>query len=113
MEMFFGIFAVGCGIYCLYGFYMLKFKKQIANKILLPNDTDVKKCKDVEGYCREASLPLLLLGTVTTLYGASDIYNTRMGGLDILFLIMMAALFITLIIFVISIRKINKKYFGD
>ena len=113
MEMFFGIFSMGCGIYCLYSFYMLKFKNQIANKILLPNDIDVKKCKDVEGYCKEAGFPLLLLGAVTTLYGASDIYHTRMGGSDILFLIMMAVLFITLVVFVVLIRKINKKYFGD
>lgn len=113
MEMFFGIFAAGCGIYCLYGYYMARFKKQAAAKILLPKDVDVRNCKDLEGYCRETSLPLLLLGTVTTLYGVSDIYNTKVGGADTLFLIMMAALFITLVVFVVMVRKINKKYFGD
>ncbi len=113
MEMLFGIFAVGCGLYCLYGFYMARFKKQVAGKILLPKDIDMKKCKDLEGYCRETSFPLLLLGVVTTLYGASDIYNTEVGGADILFFTMMAVLFVTLIVFVIMVRKSNKKYFGD
>lgn len=113
MEMFFGLFAVGCGIYCLYGYYIARFKKQAAGKILLPRDVDVKNCKDLEGYCRETSRPLLVLGVVTTLYGASDIYNTKAGGAGTLFLIMMSALFITLTAFVVKVRKINKKYFGD
>ena len=111
MEMFFGIFAAGCGIYCLYGYYLARFKKQAAARILLPKDVDVKNCKDLEGYCRETSRPLLILGIVTTLYGASDIYNTKAGGAGTLFLVMMCALFITVIVFVMKVRKINKKYF--
>lgn len=112
MNGIFGIFALGCGIYCLYGYYMLKFKKEINKSILLPKDVDVKKCKDLEGYCREAQYPILILGVVTVLYGASDIYNGYVGGADTFFFVMLVLLFAALVLFVVLIRKCNKKYFG-
>lgn len=112
IDGIFGIIALGCGVYCLYGYYMLKTRHEIKNSILLPKDVNVKKCKDLEGYCREAGKPLLALGIVTSLYGFSDLYNTYVGGADIVFLVMMALMFIMLVIFVIQVRKYNKKYFG-
>ena len=74
-EGIFGFIGLACGIYCLYGFFMLKYKKIINRTILLPKGVDAGKCKDLEGYSREASLPLLLLGFIVTVYGAVDLYN--------------------------------------
>lgn len=91
---------------------MLKTKREIQSTILLPKDVNVKKCKDLEGYCREAGKPLLGLGIVTSLYGISDLYNTYVGGADIIFLVMMALMFIMLVVFTVQVRKYNKKYFG-
>lgn len=112
MESIFGLFGVGCGLYCLYGYYLLKFKGEICSTILLPKDVSPKKCKDFRGYCNEAQWPLLILGVIATLYGAVDLYNVYVGGMDTLFLVMMALLFVALVFYVIRIRKINQKYFG-
>ncbi|HIW83235.1 MAG TPA: hypothetical protein H9873_02795 [Candidatus Dorea gallistercoris] len=112
MEGLFGIVGIGCGLYCLYGYYLLKFKGEISSSILLPKDVNPKKCKDFRGYCQEAQWPLLILGIIATLYGAVDLYNVYVGGVDLLFLIMMGLLFVALVIYVILIRKINRKYFG-
>ena len=76
-EGIFGFIGLACGIYCLYGFFMLKYKKIINRTILLPKGVDAGKCKDLEGYSREASLPLLLLGIIVTVYGAVDLYNIQ------------------------------------
>ena len=75
MESIFGLFGLGCGLYCLYGYYLLKFKGEICSSILLPKDVNPKKCKDFRGYCNEAQWPLLILGVIGTLYGAVDLYN--------------------------------------
>lgn len=107
-----GLFALGCGLYCLYGVYMLRFKNEINRSVLLPKDVNVKKCKDVKGYCKEAQPPLLLLGIVTTVYGGIDLYNTYVGGADKLFIIMLILLIPALIIYAVMIKKINEKYFG-
>lgn len=107
-----GLFALMCGIYCLYGYYMLKVKGQIVTTILLPKGVDVKKCKDYKAYCKEAELPLLILGVTVVLYGASDLYNTYVGGAGVLFLVMLGLMLAALIYFAVQVRKINKKYFG-
>lgn len=111
MEIFFGVFAAGCGIYCLYGYYMVRVKKEITKTILLPKDVDASKCRDIEGYCKEAQLPLLILGIVTTLYGIVDLYNAYAGGADKLFVVMLVLLFAALVAFVILVNRCNKKYF--
>ena len=112
LEGIFGILAIGCGIYCLYGYFMMKTKKEVNRTILLPKDVNIKKCKDLDGYCKETSLPLLLLGVVTTLYGVSDLYNTYVGGADKLFIAMLVIFFATLVLFIVRVRKCNRKYFG-
>ena len=48
-EGIFGFIGLACGIYCLYGFFMLKYKKIINRTILLPKRVDAGKCKDREG----------------------------------------------------------------
>ncbi len=30
MDSIFGLFGIGCGLYCLYGYYLLKFKGEIS-----------------------------------------------------------------------------------
>lgn len=112
MDAIFGLFGLGCGLYALYGYYMMKFKNEINGSLLLPKGVDVRNCKDYKGYCREAQKPLLLLGIVVTICGAVDLFNIYVGGLDQLFLAMMAAVFVVIVIYVSSLKKINKKYFG-
>ena len=61
MEGVFGVIGLGLGLYCLYGCYMLRFKHEINRTILLPKNVNIKKCKDLDGYCKEALPPLLIL----------------------------------------------------
>ncbi len=112
MDSIFGLFGIGCGLYCLYGYYLLKFKGEISTSILLPKDVDPRKCKDFQRYCREAQWPLLILGGIAVVYGAVDLYNVHVGGADTLFMVMMGLLLVALVFYVVRIRKINEKYFG-
>ena len=105
-EGIFGFIGLACGIYCLYGFFMLKYKKIINRTILLP------KGKDLEGYSREASLPLLLLGIIVTVYGAVDLYNIYVERIPKVFIVMITVVILALFGFAAAIRKCNKKYFG-
>lgn len=107
-----GLIAVACGLYCLYGYYMARFKGEIVATIVLPKDVDVRKCKDYEGYCKDIQLPLLILGVIVLLYGGTDLYNTYVGGAAALFIIMLVLMLAALVFFAMQIRKYNKKYFG-
>lgn len=112
MENLFGIIITACGLYCLYGFYVVKVKRELPKGILLPKDTDVKKCRDLEGYCKEAQMPLLLLGIVAVAQGIVDIYNTSVGGIDTVYFALFIISIAVLLWFAVKIRNMNKKYFG-
>ena len=49
MESIFGLFGLGCGLYCLYGYYLLKFKGEICSSILLPKDVNPEKMQGFPG----------------------------------------------------------------
>ena len=111
MEGVFGVIGLGLGLYCLYGCYMLRFKHEINRTILLPKNVNIKKCKDLDGYCKEALPPRLILGIAATLYGASDLYNTYIGEAKTVFYVFMTITIVALVIYAVMIKKINNKYF--
>ena len=64
MEGIFGIIGIGAGLYSLYAWFQLKFKGIINTSILVPKDTNIKKCKDKEAYRAAAGPKLLVLAVV-------------------------------------------------
>lgn len=112
LDGIFGLIGVGCGLYCLYGYYMLRFKGEIIQTLFLPKNTNMKKCRDFKGYSSEAQLPALVLGIIVLAYGAVDLYNTYVHGVTAeLLVVMIILVFAALIFFSLKIKKINKKYF--
>ena len=63
------LLIAGCGVYVLYVYYMLKFKGEIKETLLLPKGTNVKKCKDKEAYIAQMSPKVLLYGVVVLASG--------------------------------------------
>lgn len=112
LDGIFGIIGVGCGLYCLYGFYMLRFKGEIVQSLFLPKDVNAKKCSDLKGYCSAAQVPVLVLGMVVLAYGAVDLCNTYVRDVTEVLAVMIVLVFVSLIFFALRIKKINKKYFG-
>ena len=64
MGSFFGIVAIGAGIYCIYGYLLMIRRREIPKGIMLPRDTDPKKCRDVDAYIRMTSLPLICVAVL-------------------------------------------------
>ena len=89
MEGIFGIIGIGAGLYSLYAWFQLKFKGIINTSILVPKDTNIKKCKDKEAYRAAAGPKLLVLAVVLILYGAEDLYNTYVQSTGKLFWVML------------------------
>lgn len=112
LDGIFGLIGVGCGIYCLYGYYMLRFKGEIVQSLFLPKDANVKKCKDLNGYRSEAQAPALVLGIIVLLYGALDLYNTYVQAVGWMLAVMIVLVIASVCFFAIRIKNLNKKYFG-
>lgn len=112
LDGIFGLIGVGCGLYCLYGYYMLKFKGEIIQSLFLPKNTDMNKCRDFKGYSSEAQIPALILGIIVLIYGAVDLYNTYVQGVAAgLLVAMLILVFAAIIFFSVRIKQINRKYF--
>lgn len=107
-----GLITLGCGLYCLYGAYLMHSKGEIKQALVLSQDININACKDPRGYCREAQLPLFILGIVVTVYSVVDLYNTSAGGMDTLYWVMFVLAAVALVYYIIRIRACNKKYFG-
>ncbi|MGN1165193.1 MAG: hypothetical protein ACI4S2_02035 [Lachnospiraceae bacterium] len=111
LNVLFGVISIGCGLYCLYAYYLLKFKGEITESLLLPKGVDVKKCKDYRGYCAEAQKPVLMLAIATLIYGSVDLYCYYIGGANMVVMIMIAVVLVVLVVYSVWTRKINMKYF--
>ena len=112
-DNLFGIFSLACGAYLLYAYYQLKFKREINTMIMLPKDVSPKKCKDLNAYCKKMEMPTLLLAFVVIIYGGIDIYNTQTGGgAKFAFLTAMLVVFLGVIGYAMTIKKVNSQYFG-
>ncbi len=112
LDGIFGLIGVSCGIYCLYGYYMLRFKGEIVQSLFLPKDANVKKCKDLNGYRSEAQAPALVLGIIVLLYGALDLYNTYVQAVGWMLAVMIVLVIAAVCFFAVRIKNLNKKYFG-
>ena len=109
MEGIFGIIGIGAGLYSLYAWFQLKFKGIINTSILVPKDTNIKKCKDKEAYRAAAGPKLLVLAVVLILYGAEDLYNTYVQSTGKLFWVMLVLVLAVLVWFAWTVKKLNEK----
>ena len=107
---FMDVIIVLSGVYILYNFYLLKFKGEIKESLLLPKDIQVKKCKDKAGYIAEMSPKVLVLGCAVTICGLLGMAETQMQLLGNWYLLVMAVFLAAIIWFVMESRKAVKKY---
>ena len=111
VEGIFGFITIACGLYCFYACYQVKCTKQIKKSIFFTKDLEHKQCKDKAGYIIESVRLMIIIGSVTIVYGIFDLLNTYILGLGYSFLIMLAIFLGTLIWVAVVSKKMNAKYF--
>lgn len=110
MFSFLDLIILISGIYVLYAFYLLKFKGEIKESLLLPKGLSAKNCKDKAAYIAEVSPKLLLFGIAITICGALGIAEDQWQFLGNYYLIVMAVFLAIIVWFGIVISKAAKKY---
>lgn len=85
------LIILAAGAYVLYSYYLLKTTGEIKEGIFLPKDTDVKKCKDKDGYIRAVSGKVLIYGISVMVCGALGVLETQTGILGNWYLLLIAA----------------------
>lgn len=96
MLGFMDLIILAYAVYALYGAYMMKVKGEIKKKLLLSDDVDLKKCKDLEGYKNSMFPKLLFLGicgivscgvNLLRVYAGVPVPSQAVGVLNLFFLV--------------------------
>ncbi len=69
MFILMDMLVVGCGVYVLYAFYLMKAKGEVKESLLLSNGAKMAKCKDKNAYMAYISPRLLIFGLATIICG--------------------------------------------
>lgn len=107
----FDLIFLAAGAYIIYAFILLKTTGELKTQILLNRDTDLKKCKDLEGYKKFIAPKLLTFGIVCIIYGAFGLVNTYVAELPLwLYIATMVLFFAALVWFALQSRKGTKEF---
>lgn len=102
---------VGAGLYTLYAWIMMKTRGEIKKSILMNEDVNLKKCKDLEGYKKYIGPRMLVFGIVAILYGASGLVNTYVTPIpSLIYGIIMAVFLAILCWFAVGTRNGIQKF---
>ena len=103
------VIVFGGGLYLLYAWYLLAFKGELKEGVLLPKDYDLRKIRDAEGYKKMMNMPTLFLAVSATLSGGLALYRDYFGGIpEALYWTVYGLFFVALIVFIVFSRKGQK-----
>lgn len=106
------ILVVGGGFYVLYAWYLLVFKGEIKEGILVPKSTSPKKCKDLPGYQGYMGIRTLIFGIVTIVSGAVGLYQDYVTRLPVPVYLGALAFFLACVVwFAVCSKKAEKMFF--
>lgn len=105
------IIVLGCGAYILYAYYLLMAKNEIKQGVLVPQKTDVKKCRDMEGYKKFIGPKLLLFGISACISGGLGLYQDYVAPVNTyLYFGLFVLFFAVMIWFLVSTKKAEKLF---
>ena len=102
---------VGAGLYLLFAWYLLQFKNEIREGVLVQTGM-AKKCKDIEGYKKYIAPKLLIFALCAIASGALGLYSDFVHPvISILYVGLTAVFFAVLVLFVRYIKKAQDMFF--
>ena len=112
MFGFLDVIVICAGAYMLYGWYLLVFRNEIKEGLVVSKASGGRKCKDIEGFKRVMGPKLLLLAIVAILQGGLSLLSSYVLPIPrALYWILYFLFFAVLIWFVVTSRKAEKEFF--
>ena len=105
------ILHIGAGLYIVYAWYLLKFRGEIKEGVLVPQGW-ASRCKDLDGYRNFIGNKLLALAVVAFLSGGVCLYSDYVKPVPAsIYLGVTALFFIVLIWFITQTKKAQTLFF--
>ena len=107
------VIVLGAGVYVLYGWFMLMFRGEIRQGLMIPKDVRPKDCKDFEGFKSYMGIRSLILGILAVANGAMGLYQDYVQPVPpTIYWIMFGAFLIFLIWYAYCSKQALKLFFG-
>lgn len=110
MYLLVDVLFVGCGIYVLYAFYLMKAKGEVKENVLMSKEVSIKSCKDKAAYIAYMAPKLLIFGVVLVIVGAVGFADDYFKFLGMGILIVQALGLGVIIYFAVVSRKSVKMF---
>lgn len=102
---------VGAGLYLLFAWYLLQFKNEIREGVLVQTGM-AKKCKDLEGYKHYIAPKLLIFALCAIVSGAVGLYSDYVKPINsYVYLGLTLVFFVVLVLFVRFTKKAQDLFF--
>lgn len=106
------VIVVAAGFYVLYGWYLLTFKDEIKEGLVISKAQDPKKCKDREGFKKYIGPRLLVFGIAAICSGAVGLIQSYVMPIPNAVYWVFYIIFVAVIVwYAISARKADKMFF--
>ena len=101
-------------LYMGYQWYMMKFRGQIMTGIMLNKEVNVQKCRDRQGYIREASGRLFVMMVASVMAAGLGIVNSFVRPVPaVAYIGVMITVVAILIWFGLESKRLYEKYWND
>lgn len=102
--------VLGCGVYILYAYYLMKVKGEVKENLLLNPTTPLKRCKDKKAYMEYMGPRLLALGIGALICGGAGLINDYTNFMGSWYLAITVVFLVLVIWFAVAVKKSVKKF---
>ncbi len=106
------LFIFGSGCYITYHAFKMRKTREIYAKLLLSQNQDPKKCKDVDAYIAQVFPKLLLSGIIILLGGVVGLFNDFIHPLGMVYMLIFIPMLGTMVYMLMFTRKAETEFFG-
>lgn len=106
-----GVIILACGLYCFYAFIKMKQTGEPSDVILLSKNDANRPCKDKAAFMAKAQPLVLMLASVTTLYGIIDVVHNYVYPLEVVDMVAGILFFVMLIFYMVKTQKLKSEYY--
>lgn len=113
MFGFIDMVVLGCGLYGIYSWYLLLYKKEIKKMFLLGGDYQPEGCSDIDGFAKAMGTKLLIVSIAMILFSGLSLYNDNVASVGVFYWIALVLFLVLLTWYSAMLRKYNKQYFAE
>lgn len=102
---------IASGVYILYLYVLMVKTGKIKSSMLIPQNIDVKKCKDVAGYIKYTGTKQLIFGIVAVVCGGIGLiqdFTQKIGAIP--YLIVIVIFFVYALWFGLQVKKATQMF---